>query len=323
MAIAHTYQDIAQNPLFERTACPVCDSTSLWPAFSIPFGRLKKKSSDYSGLGIGPDTVLGVDRCEGCGLVFANPRIKLEYYERIYNESKQTAYQAVEAPSPGGVGGQAVRKRRLSYLTPLLGLLHLHEPAPDLTILDVGAGFGHTLSLARALGVEGLGVEIDEHRLAWCAQVGLRVCRPEALETDHAGVKFDLIIAQSVIEHVADIHSFGRLIHAAAKPGCVLYVNGLTPDRIRIERRSGRFVKAHFIEHMNYFPLATLDAFMAQHSFQPVRQALLSVNSRTYLVPRWLFTVAKRVTGGGENGSFGRYYRYGAPGNDGARGTSS
>lgn len=55
-----------------------------------------------------------------------------------------------------------------------------------------------------------------------------------------------------------------------AKPGAVLYVNGLTPRIISIERARGEYVKAHFVEHINFFPVVTLDRFMAKYSFWPL-----------------------------------------------------
>ena len=301
---------LEQNPLFHRILCPVCSGGDLASTLLIAYGDLKKKKyADYSAIGISRETLLNVDRCNSCGFVFANPRIKPEHYSRIYNESKALMYQEA-APDNLASLERGPLTRRLIALGPLLGLIRLHEGITKPYFLDIGAGFGHSLSLAHAFGLEGFGIEIDEQRIAHCSRLGLNVSTITELDNQHPSVKFDLMVAQSVIEHVADLQWFGELIKRKAKPGCVRYVNGLTPDIIDIERRRGEYTNAHFVEHINYFPIHTVDKFMRERAFVPIDRTVVTLNGRAVIAPKlahWIVKGFKRLR---RQGSFGRYYRY-------------
>ena len=86
--------NLADNPMFHRILCPVCSGDELTSKLAIAYGNLKQKRySDYSSIGVSRETILNVDRCNSCGFVFANPRIKPEHYSRIYNESKALMYK--------------------------------------------------------------------------------------------------------------------------------------------------------------------------------------------------------------------------------------
>ena len=312
-AEARTYPDLSDNPFFERIACPVCGNAKLKSVFKITYGQLKQKTSlDYANIGVGPDTQFNIDECPQCRFVLANPRVMLEYESRVYNESKSGSGEP-ESNVEKHAAASALRRRRLSSLPTLLRLISLANSKSQITLLDVGAGYGHTLSLARELGIDGYGIEIDRSRLSHCRQLGLKVFAPDEFDNQYPGLQVDLIVAQSIIEHAVDLDGFMASVADRAKPGAVIFVNGLTPEKIRIERKRNVFVKAHFIEHINYFPISTLDRFMERHGFHALGKHLLLVNGRSYTLPGPISAVANFVRNRRAQGNFARFYRRGGP----------
>jgi len=134
-------------------------------------------------------------------------------------------------------------------------------------------------------------------RLAYCRQQGLDVHAPEDFLLRNKGATFDLIICESVIEHVTNLEAFASFLRSVSKEGSILFVNGLTPKLIRLEKRRGTFVKAHFLEHINYFPLPALDRLMDKAGFERRRKSVILVNSRAVQVPERLVRILKRDNG--------------------------
>ena len=142
---------------------------------------------------------------------------------------------------------------------------------------------------------------------------GTWVCRyfdPQEFESKYPDLKFDFIVAQSIIEHAVDLNGFMAWVAGRAKHGAILYVNGLTPDVITVERKANSFVKAHFVEHINYFPARTLGTFMRGHGFVPVQKEVVMVNARAVAVPKFVFKAAKKAIRRGPVKTFSAYYRY-------------
>jgi len=301
-------QTLEENPLFERIPCPICFNKNLQSFFEISYGKLKqKKSLDYEVLGITAETLLTVDRCPNCTFVFANPRIKAEHESLIYNESKKNMYRNQRFKLGTQENRLLLLKTRASHVGTVLKLMNMKPAAAGgLTLLDVGAGLGHTLSIARTLGVEPYGVEIDQQRISICQEQGLNVFSPAQFDQVYPQLRFDFIVMQSVIEHVIDLRQVMSSVAARSKEGTVLYVNGVTPHLIKLEQRQGRFVKAHFIEHVNYFTSASLEQLMLQFGFVPAKRDSLLIEGRTVSLPRFARRIYKNVFL--RNGHFSEFF---------------
>ena len=296
---------LKNNKYFEYVSCPVCGMDKLSLFFSIPYGKLKqKKSLDYSCLDIDKNTILTVSKCQNCKFVFTNPRIRKEYEEVVYNESKRNLYKNNEYLIIGTPENRIfTRERKLSYLPILIKMLNLTSTTDSLKLFDFGCGFGHTLSLAKEFGIEGMGIEIDNFRLGYCKKLGLNVYTPDEFKAEFLNLKFDLIICQSVIEHITDLDEFLLIIDSISKENTVLFTNAVTPKLIKIENKKGKFVKAHFLEHVNYFYGSTLDFFMRKVAFYPFKKKIILVNGRKIFIPLTLIRILRR-----DKGLFERIY---------------
>jgi hypothetical protein len=156
------------NEYFEYIACPVCASNKFTLFLRVKYRDLKQKPSlDYTPLGITGETEFFVRECCQCKLVFVNPRVKRIFEKLIYNECKKNFYKI--KPHLAHVNEDFflhARSSKIAYLRPLLAALDHVDNSGPLKLFDYGAGFGHSMSLARELGIDAYGVDIDEMRLA-------------------------------------------------------------------------------------------------------------------------------------------------------------
>ncbi|MFC1499139.1 class I SAM-dependent methyltransferase [Verrucomicrobiota bacterium] len=182
-------------------------------------------------------------------------------------------------------------------------------------LFDYGCGFGYSMSLARELGFDVYGVDIDSERLDLCRAQGLKVAHPEEFNAEYPDVRADVVLWQSNIEHLANPNTAAAFIEKICVKDTVLFVNGVTPNLITIEKRKGQFVKAHFVEHINYFPIATLDRFMAGYGFGPLKCVkVFEIKSTKDAVLYLGSYLAERILGFNASscfkGFFERLYRY-------------
>ena len=66
-----------------------------------------------------------------------------------------------------------------------------------------------------------------------------------------------------------------------SKKDTILYLNGIHVRLIDIEKKRGLFVKAHFIEHINYFYIKTLDLYLSKFGYYPIKNRSYSKNIST------------------------------------------
>lgn len=307
-------RDEIPNDRFELIPCSVCGSQVPESYLTVRYGDLKQKRSlDYSTLGITKNTRLFVKRCVECGFVFVNPRIKPRFEHLVYNECKKKMYKIKpELLSTGTNDNIAiVRKRKLQYIIPLLETLSHVNLAEDLTLFDYGCGFGYSMSLAREFGLNVFGVDIDRERLSVCESLNLQVADPGNFDDKYPKVRADIILLQSNIEHIVDLPATMTYLKQKCKVGTILYVNGLTPRIISIEKSKGQFVKAHFVEHINFFPVKTLDYFLGKYQFEPISMKHIYMVKTFRDIVRFLgrYPLLDRLRAY-FSGYFSRMYRY-------------
>ena len=110
--------------------------------------------------------------------------------------------------------------------------------------------------------------------------MNLNVSTPEEFDTKYPGIKVDMILIQSCFEHIIDLPAAMTFIAEHSNPGALVWVNGLLPRVISVEKKKREFVKAHFIEHVNYFTIKTLNLLFIKYGFRPVNTIFSSSTAR-------------------------------------------
>ena len=150
-------------------ACPLCDGNQLKVL----------------------DRVANLSECQGCGYVFDNPRPTITALITFYSH-----------PAKYDLWLRQERARDALWTRRLKQLLPVAKPG---SLLDVGAGFGQFLALARPCFTEVCGTEVSESAIQIARnKYNLGLLAGEIQEIDFGSKKFDNITMFHVLEHVPD-----------------------------------------------------------------------------------------------------------------------
>jgi len=210
-----------------------------------------------------PDSFRAV-RCNGCGLIYLNPRPEGAALARAYPAS----YHAFDF-SEERYGVVFKVRRRLEARRLLASCQGLGD-APR--VLDIGCGDGFHLRLLRDFGGTHLrleGVDADPRAVQAARRSGLHVHQGLVERLGLPQAAYDLAILIQTIEHVEDPAGLLRTVLALLRPGGRLLVvtdNVATLDfRLFAGRHWGGY---HFPRHLNLFSRATLRALAVQTGFE-------------------------------------------------------
>jgi SAM-dependent methyltransferase len=163
------------------------------------------------------------------------------YFPASFQEHLDSAYYG------GGVDLVSYRSYMRAEIERGREIVRLLRPWTSLEgkrVLDVGCGFGGLLIVMKEAGATGLaGVETDTNRIHWAGvrmrELGyeadlrqLDICEDQTVSELGA---FDVILAQDVIEHVADPSITIRHISRMLSPGGVVFLqvgNKFSPDQL-------------------------------------------------------------------------------------------
>lgn len=215
----------------EPVPCPLCGATraaTLWA---------------------GQDVVLGVPgrfpvaRCESCGLLHQNPRVRRDQLDRMYPpgypphartpapariaslRAPATRYALARwlgyahlDPGPIGVVGRMRAARRLRRLQHAVPRWRGHG-----RLLDVGCATGRFLQRMAAVGWRVSGIEADAEAAAIARSVTPDIFVGDPVDAPFAPGSFDVVTAFHVVEHLPDpARALARM------------VDWLTPDGLAI-----------------------------------------------------------------------------------------
>lgn len=190
--------------------CPACQSTRVRPAFKAP-----------------PESFW---RCRDCATLFdTEPPAADELRERYQGKD----YFVKE----GDDGGDAVWGYEDDYLADHEFIdakfdrvvRHLERYVKAGTLLDVGAGPGFLVNVARRRGWDASGLELNE----WAAEharteLGVDVRAGELIEQAYPDDSFDAVTLLDIIEHVPDPDGMIAEVARIVRPGGAVAL--LTPD---------------------------------------------------------------------------------------------
>jgi 2-polyprenyl-3-methyl-5-hydroxy-6-metoxy-1,4-benzoquinol methylase len=198
-------------------ACPLCEASLL--------GVL--------------DSAANLCECKRCGYVFNNPRPTLGALIAFYSQPDKYDPWLAEEPAR-----DALWMRRLRLLQPI---------AKPGSLLDVGAGIGQFLAIARPYFSEVCGTEVSESAIRIAQQkYNLRLLAGEIQSIEFGNKKFDNITIFHVLEHVPNpkklIERCASLLVdggtlTVAVPNDLYSLRGKRLLRTLAARRFGRFAR--------------------------------------------------------------------------------
>jgi 2-polyprenyl-3-methyl-5-hydroxy-6-metoxy-1,4-benzoquinol methylase len=106
---------------------------------------------------------------------------------------------------------------------------------PKGRFMDVGCGSGQTVALARLLGWESMGIEIDPVAVRSAQRTGMNIVEGTYEQLAQFDKQFDCIMCSHVLEHVHDPRDLLAKLKAAIRPGGVLLL--VLPNSLSALRR--------------------------------------------------------------------------------------
>ena len=216
----------------ETIACPLCGASQ---AVELCVER---------DLALGVPGRFALARCEACGLLYQNPRVRRDPLDRMYPDDYPPHARDPDVASALPATSPAARW----LLTQRLGYAHLDSgSAPVLTrvqarlrrrrvlknvppwqgrgrLLDVGCATGRFLQRMQALGWRVSGIELDPVAVAKARGVTPDVSVGDPANLTLAPASFDLITAFHVVEHLPDPAGALRNMLAWLAPGGLMIV---------------------------------------------------------------------------------------------------
>jgi 2-polyprenyl-3-methyl-5-hydroxy-6-metoxy-1,4-benzoquinol methylase len=192
----------------------------------------------------------------------------------------------------------------LSFATKLAWVKRLAQPVGDKAgrrakLLDVGAGFGHFLSLAMR-DYDATGLEVSTTAVAWGRerlQVNNHAASIYDLPSELRG-PYDVVTSWDVIEHVPDPLAALRAMRAVMRPGGILFLS--TPDAgSAVARAMGpRWHYLDPVQHIVLFGRQNLSRLLEQAGFKPFASRSFGHHYRVgYVLDRLSYLYSRGLVG--------------------------
>ncbi|MGD8561507.1 MAG: class I SAM-dependent methyltransferase [Desulfarculaceae bacterium] len=249
-----TSENLAYQKLLEEVPCNLCGSSQYTvihpPRYDL--ARPDKVSETFRSSG---DEMLldQLVRCDECGLMYLNPRLKSEVIIEAYSGGQDPAFFS-----------QAQARERTFDRS--LGLIEKHLPHKG-RVLDVGTAGGSFLAAAHRRGWEVAGCEPNR----WLAReggqhYGIDIHAGTIFDMNLEDAGFDLVTLWDVLEHTPDPLAVLAECRRVLKPGGLLVVN--YPDIASLPSRAmGRRWVFLLSVHLYYFTPQTIRAALEKSGF--------------------------------------------------------
>ena len=183
-------------------ACPLCNNEKLKP-YGISSEDFLTGSGRYL-----------LCECEGCNLIFTNPRPKEADVWRFYQSSAYISHASV---------GQSLKDRLYfaaqRYMLQKKFRLIQSMGLPSLRVLDYGCGAGAFLNHLYIKGIDAVGFEPNINAACLARSKGAPVYSTIGELDQNQPLDFDVITLWHVLEHSSSPQDLIRYIHNRLRPG--------------------------------------------------------------------------------------------------------
>ena len=238
-----------KSPLV-RVACDLCGSGSYRVV-------MQKRAVIY-------DRVFDVVRCNGCGLVFVNPRLPDDEIGALYDEDyyygrgfdRTTCYKGNDRRSPEDLAAE--------YRDVVDTLASAYGSLDGAKVLDVGCGTGGLVRTLRTAGAQAFGVDSSPAAMQACAENGTPTL-PSLERMLEDGETFDIVVAMEVIEHALSPKAFLLETKKLVRPGGLLFLTTGNWNLVRHIRGTPYVMPEG---HIYYFTPTTLAKYFSVTGLQ-------------------------------------------------------
>jgi len=225
-------------------SCPVCDGTGSRPKYH-KFG-------------------LPLVVCDGCGLVYANPRLTPE---EIWKRYSPDYFWNEYLPALGVKNGHVDLDYFDARHAAMLQLIARQCPKRG-RMVEVGAGGGFFLKAAERAGWTVAGIEISSEGVEFATtRLGLDVRRESAEDLNFQAASFDVAVMFDVIEHLLDPVAALQRVRAVLRPGGLLVISTPNLDAVTRLALGSEWAVLSPAEHLYNFSQKTLGMLLRRAGF--------------------------------------------------------
>jgi len=261
-----------------QRSCPVCDSENFDELLNLHQDDFTASNPSYrldkaGDLGLNPEQIYPIVKCRQCGMVYGRYRLSDEAEAVVYNQLIDVG------ASKNKIMTIARRIKDLRHWVNLLSLVEKSKPgALDLKVVDYGCGWGSLLLAASGPGVQTVGFDITDWKVAWAREQGLTVCT--SFDDLKKYAPFDIGISTDVFEHMKSPREAVREFVSLLKPGAlclILCIQGEVSQpsdwlemKKRLEWGEPLPKVVNPWEHLNYFTVETLSKLLQEFDLTPI-----------------------------------------------------
>ncbi len=230
--------------------CPVCGSPSKQLIYHQSFSQISEGS-----LFNGYDVVV----CDHCGFVFADNIPSQEEFDRYYK--LMSKYENEHQGGQISICTQETYDSIVQQVKPFLA-------NEESYILDVGCATGGLLATFQKNGYRNvLGFDPSPSCSRTAQRLyGIQVENRPVSELSDFEAKFDLVIFNSVLEHIRDISESLKTMRNLLKSGGLIWIE--VPDITRFAEYTSVAFQQFSMEHINFFSSVSLTNLMQRNGFE-------------------------------------------------------
>lgn len=166
---------------------------------------------------------------------------------------------------------------------------------PNVSVLDIGCGFGRTLAYHTARGCRAVGVEADEHAVAEARRHGLTVIHGLFDPKDHEPASYDYVTMDQVLEHARQPVKFMSDVATVLKPGGVAIVSTPNAGGYGEALFGVRWINWHTPYHLNLFTKQSMRRLAGRTGFTVA--AMRTTTATAWLRYQWFHAFTRPEPG--------------------------
>jgi len=234
----------------KRDSCPLCQSInlSLYNILKVDkdfrnYINSYYKKNSFSELSNFIDNEINYMKCNNCNLIYQKNILTSKGMYKLYEEI---------------IDYKLSLKKRLNFslkhnensIKLIYKLLKLVNKKPsEVVVVDLGMGFGHMLSYAKALGcINSYGIEVSEMRIKY-AKDNFGIKSFDSLDK-FKDEEIDFLIANQSLEHIPNIRETLNLIENKIAKNGIVYISVPNGSEKKSFLSKGSFQP---LEHINSF----------------------------------------------------------------------
>lgn len=240
----------------EHIDCPLCGSDKHDIAIV---------SKDY----LFSQKEFNISKCESCGVLFTNPRVKEDQISYYYYSD----YSPFKEVKQLGLFQKAKNRLGCLFGNPHLEVLQILQSIKAGTVLEIGPGNGSLLYFLKDHGFEVIGIEKDSNCVELIRGKGIPCYLGDLNDViDRIGTKkFDAIIMCQVFEHLYHPKKTLRKIHNLLKEKGIIYLT--LPNIGSFEARLfGKYWRGIDLpRHIVHYDINTIRATLTETGFNIIK----------------------------------------------------